>query len=67
MTPSAERRRALYPNARASTLVALIHRDQKHAELEREIQIEKDVDRQISAAMKTFPVNVWRAHKAGKL
>jgi len=30
-------------------------------------EVESSVDRQVTAALRTFPVNVWRAEKEGRL
>ena len=56
---------AKYPNARGKTLAYLIQRHRKNAELR--IDIERRVDRQVAAALKTFAINVWRAYCAGRL
>jgi hypothetical protein len=37
------------------------------AQMEPEREREADVDRQITASLKTFALNVWRAVKAGRI
>lgn len=56
---------AKYPNARGTTLAFLIQRDKKNEELRADI--ERRIDRLISTAFRTFPINIKRQYERGKL
>lgn len=54
-----------YPNARASTLAHIIQKEKTSAALM--AGVEARVAKQVAAGFRTFAINTWRAHAAGRL